>query len=105
MIARLWSARTEHRHHADAYQHLFPLDALAAVAGFRGAYLLRRDHETGVEFVSLTLFESLDAIRDFAGDAHGTAHVSPAARDVLDDVDEHVRHFTVVLAPDDRAAR
>ncbi|WP_053719836.1 antibiotic biosynthesis monooxygenase family protein [Saccharothrix sp. NRRL B-16348] len=100
MIARLWSARTAHRHNADTYQDLFPVDALAAVPGFRGAYLLRRDHDTGVEFVALTLFESLAAVRGFAGDAYRTANVSPAAREVLDDVDAHVRHFTVVLAPD-----
>jgi heme-degrading monooxygenase HmoA len=98
-IARLWSARTADRHNADTYQELFPMDALAKVPGFHCAYLLRRDHDTGVEFVTLTLFETLDAVRGFAGDNYEKSHVSPAARDVLDDIDDQVRHFTVVLAP------
>lgn len=102
MIARLWSARTTNPTDADAYQTLFPTDALAhlaAVKGFHGAYLLRRDHDTGVEFVTITLFDSLDAVRGFAGEDYRTANVSAPARAVLDDIDELVRHFTVVHAP------
>lgn len=104
MIARVWSARTPSTTGADAYQALFPTDALEhlhAVGGFRGAYLLRRDHETGVEFMTVTLFESRDAVREFAGDAHERANVSAQARQVLSDIDTHVRHFAVVLAPGD----
>jgi hypothetical protein len=65
----------------------------------RGAYLLRRAHEVGTEFVALTLFDSLDDIRRFAGPAVDAASVSPAARAMLDDADERVRHYTVVSAP------
>lgn len=100
MIARLWTART---HEADAYQALFPTDALAhlrTVDGFRGAYLLRRDHPAGVEFVTVTLFESLAAVRGFAGDDYESATVSASARQVLDDIDDRVRHFTVVHTPE-----
>jgi heme-degrading monooxygenase HmoA len=102
VIARLWSARTADPAGADAYQTLFPTDALAHlgnVGGFHGAYLLRRDDGTGVEFVTITLFESLDAVRGFAGEDHEAANVSTPARRVLDDIDERARHFTVVLAP------
>lgn len=94
MIARLWSARA---HDADAYQALFATDVLAhlrAVGGFQGAYLLRRD----MEFTTVTLFESWDAVRAFAGEDYEAANVSAAARQVLDDIDDRVRHFTVVLA-------
>lgn len=103
MIARLWSARTTKPADADAYQVLFPTDALAhlgKVGGFHGAYLLRRDHDTGVEFVTITMFESLKAVRGFAGEDYQTANVSTPARKVLDDIDERVRHFTVVLEPE-----
>ena len=51
------------------------------------------------EFVTVTLFESWDAVHEFAGDAHQTAIVSAPARQVLGDIDENVRHFAVVLAP------
>lgn len=37
------------------------------VEGYRGAYLLRREIPEGAEFVTLTLFDSMDAVRRFAG--------------------------------------
>jgi heme-degrading monooxygenase HmoA len=100
MIIRIWSARTS----ADpaAYENEFRthvLDELGRIDGFRGAYLLRRTSATGAEFVTLTLFDSLDDVRRFAGPDLDAAHVSPAARAVLDDVDERVRHYTVLSAP------
>jgi len=101
MIARIWSARTSGTDNANTYQNLFPTDALdhlRKLAGFQGAYLLRRDHNTGAEFVAVTLFESLDAVHGFAGDDYEEANVSQPAREILDDIDERVRHFTVVVA-------
>jgi heme-degrading monooxygenase HmoA len=100
VIARLWSARTTN---ADAYQALFRGDIVAhlrEIDGFRGGYLLRREFGSGAEFVTVTLFESLAAVRGFAGEDYESAAVSAQARKVLDDIDESVRHFTVVVAPD-----
>jgi heme-degrading monooxygenase HmoA len=101
MIARIWSARTSDTDNANTYQNLFATDALdhlRKLEGFQGAYLLRRDRNTSTEFVAVTLFESLDAVRGFAGDVYEKANVSQPARKVLDDIDERVRHFTVVVA-------
>ena len=100
MIIRIWSARTSHD--PEAYEGVFRthvLGELGGVDGFRGAYLLRRPHPTGTEFVTLALFDELDDVRRFAGADLEAANLSPAARAVLDDVDERVRHFTVVSAP------
>ena len=100
MIVRIWSARTSGD--PDAYENEFRthvLDALSGLDGFRGAYLLRRTYATGTEFVTLTLFDSLDDVRRFAGPDVDAANVSPAARTVLDDVDERVRHYSVVSGP------
>jgi heme-degrading monooxygenase HmoA len=100
MIVRIWSARTSAD--PDAYENEFRTHVLAALSGldgFRGAYLLRRTYATGTEFVTLTLFDSLDDVRRFAGPDVDAANVSPAARAVLDDVDERVRHYAVVTGP------
>jgi heme-degrading monooxygenase HmoA len=100
MIMRIWSARTTRD--PQAYEQEFGshvLDALSGLDGFRGAYLLRRSHGSGTEFVTLTLFDSLADVRRFAGADVDAANVSPAARAVLDDVDERVRHYTVLSAP------
>jgi heme-degrading monooxygenase HmoA len=100
MIMRIWSARTAGD--PNAYEHEFTthvLGALGGLDGFRGAYLLRRSDATGTEYVTLTLFDSLTDVRRFAGPDVDAANVSPAARAVLDDVDERVRHYTVLSAP------
>jgi len=96
---RIWSARTAGD--PSAYEQEFAshvLDALGGLDGFRGAYLLRRSHPAGTEFVTLTLFDSLADVRRFAGPDVDAANVSPAAHAVLDDADERVRHYTVVNA-------
>ncbi|GIH93365.1 antibiotic biosynthesis monooxygenase family protein [Planobispora siamensis] len=98
MIARIWCA-TATPEGADAYERHFAqsvLPALRGVAGHRGAYLLRRDG-SHVEIQVVTLWESPDAIRDFAGPEITAAVVEPEARAVLIDYDRTVTHHTVVV--------
>ena len=101
MIARMWrgQARAEN---ADAYERFVTTKVFAelpAIAGHRGAYLLKRPIENGeVEFIAVTLWESLAAIRDFAGDAIDRAVVEPEARAVLSSFDDVVRHFELAHA-------
>lgn len=102
MIGRMWRGRTD-KGDADAYEAVFRgvvLPELRDVAGCRGAYLLRRDDADGAEFVSLTLFDTLDAVRAFAGERYESAVISDEAAAVLRDFDTTARHFTIVVAPD-----
>jgi heme-degrading monooxygenase HmoA len=56
--------------------------------------VLRRDVEEGVvEFLVITRWDSLDAIRAFAGPTPEVAVVEPAARTLLSDFDDFVRHY------------
>jgi len=94
MIARTWSG-TARKDHADKYlSHLegAVLPEIATVDGHRGAYVLRR----GDEFTVLTLWESMDAIRKFAGEDAERAVVPEEARTHLARFDDTVRHFDVV---------
>ena len=97
MIARLWrgqaTAATAETYRRHAIEHVFP--ALAGLDGHRGAWLLRREIDDGVEFLVMTLWNSLDAIRAFAGDDIATAVVEPEARAVLVAADDFARHFEV----------
>jgi len=104
-IGRMWRGWTN-RDQADAYEAVFRdvvLPELHDVAGCRGAYLLRRDNADDAQFVTLTLFDSLDAVRAFAGEQYETAVISDEARALLRDFDTTAQHFTVVVAPDDAA--
>ena len=58
--------------------------------------MLRRETDGETEFAVLTKWDSMDAVTRFAGPQPDLAVVEPAAREVLSDFDEHVRHFDVI---------
>jgi heme-degrading monooxygenase HmoA len=101
MIARLWHGWTR-RADADAYETLLRtkiLPRIHGVSGYQGAYLLRRDDGSEVEFVAMTFFDSMDAVREFAGADHEVAVVSAEARRLLTRFDERAKHYATVLGP------
>ena len=99
MIGRVWRGWTTTelapRYVAHLHDETFP--ALAGIDGHDGAYALRREADGEVEFLVLTLWRSLDAVRAFAGDAYENAVVPPEARRVLTRFDETVDHFQVAV--------
>ena len=102
MIVRMWRGQAK-AENADAYERFVTANVFAelpAIAGHRGAYLLKRPIENGdeVEFIAVTLWESLAAIRGFAGEAIERAVVEPEARAVLSSFDDFVRHFELAHA-------
>jgi len=99
MISRLWHGWTT-REKADAYEELLKSEVLPGihrVKGFKGAHLLRRDGKQEVEFVTLTMFDSLDAVKEFAGEGYEVAVVPPEARNLLARFDERSVHYETVL--------
>lgn len=96
-VARIWRGETT-IDRADAYEahvreRVFP--ELAALAGHLGGYVLRRRMDDRVEFLVVTLWANLAAIRAFAGGDIERAVIEPAALAVLSAHDDFVRHFTV----------
>jgi len=65
------------------------------IPGFRGIQLLRRDRGEEVEFVTIMRFDSLDAVRSFAGEDFEAAVVPPRARALLSHFDERSQHYAV----------
>jgi len=61
--------------------------------------LLRRDLESEVEFVTILWFDSLDAVRNFAGEDHEVAVVPSQARALLSRFDDRSAHYKVLLNP------
>ena len=100
LIARIWHGWTTPAN-ADAYEALLRgevLPGLERIDGYVGVYVLR-DDGAEVEFVTVTLWETLDAIRAFAGDDYELAVVPPEARRLLERFDERSRHYEVRAAP------
>ncbi|MFX0116807.1 MAG: antibiotic biosynthesis monooxygenase [Candidatus Hodarchaeota archaeon] len=77
------------------------LPEIHRVTGYKGAYLLRRDLEDCVEFITLTLWESMDAIREFAGEDYETAVVPPEARELLSRFDRSSQHYETIIEPNE----
>ena len=101
MIARLWHGWTTPEN-AAAYEALLRSEVLPGIhriPGYHGAYLLRRDADPEVEFVTLTLFESWDAVRAFAGPDLEAAVVPPAARKLLARFDARSVHYEILQTP------
>jgi antibiotic biosynthesis monooxygenase (ABM) superfamily enzyme len=95
MITRLWRGWTTIEN-ADAYQQfllgeLFP--SMRKIPGFLGADILRRVEDREVAFIALTRFDSIDAIRAFAGDSYETPVLEPQALALLSRYEQRALHF------------
>ena len=103
MILREWRGRVP-QDKTDAYLEFLDnkgTHGYAATPGHRGTWIvLDTESEPGVtEFTLLTMWESREAIRAFAGDDIGRAVYYPEDDGLLLEKPERLRHYTVVRAP------
>jgi len=102
MIARIWKGWTRPED-ADAYERLLRevvYPGLHLLLGYLGGYILRSDKSGETEFVTMNLFESLDAEKSFADPDYEVPVFEPAARRLLSRVESIARHYDVRQAPD-----
>lgn len=97
MICRIWHGWTTPAN-ADAYEELLRAEIFHGIArreipGYRGIELLRRTDRELVEFVTMMWFDSIDAVRAFAGPDYDLAVVPPAARALLHRFDDRSTHY------------
>jgi heme-degrading monooxygenase HmoA len=65
------------------------------IPGLRSIQLLRREVDAEVEFVTIMLLDSLDAVREFAGEDYQAAVVPEKARTLLSRFDEKSQHYEI----------
>lgn len=99
MISRIWHGWTTPAN-ADAYEALLRSEIFTGIqdreiAGYRGIQLLRRDLGDEVEFITIMWFDSIEAVRTFAGEDYERSVVPPEARAVLSRFDERSQHYEV----------
>jgi heme-degrading monooxygenase HmoA len=104
MISRIWHGWTSAAD-ADIYESLLREEIFVGIKdrrieGFRSIKLLRRAIGDEVEFITIMEFDSLDAVRDFAGEDYQTAVVPPKARAVLSRFDARSQHYEIRIAAD-----
>ena len=99
MISRVWHGWTSPAE-AEAYESLLKSEVFVGIrnrhiAGYRGIQLFRRALDDEVEFVTVMWFDSIEAVRAFAGEDYEAAVVPPQARALLSRFDERSQHYEV----------
>lgn len=100
MIARIWKGITPESK-ADRYLDYMMatgVKELRAAEGNQGVYVLRRIDRDQAEFTFISLWESFDAIKRFAGEEIDRAVYYPEDRDYLLALDPKVTHYEVLVA-------
>jgi heme-degrading monooxygenase HmoA len=98
MIARHWRGYARGDRAADYEAHLrkATLPSLARIAGFVDASILKRPAGNGVEFLVITRWQSMEAVRQFAGADVDAAVVPAEVEEMMIDYDRRVAHYEVV---------
>ena len=101
MILRTWRGRTrlEDRDRYLAYLEETGVKEYKATPGNEGVFVVWREREGHAEFLLLTLWESMEAVKRFAGSTPERAVFYPEDDDFLVEKDEHVDHYEVLEAP------
>ena len=99
MISRIWHGYTSFTN-AEKYETLLKNEIFTGIQkrniqGFKEIQLFQRSLENEVEFITVMWFDSIDAVRTFAGEDYEVAVVPPAARTVLSHFDERSQHYEV----------
>jgi hypothetical protein len=99
MISRIWHGYTN-PDNADAYEQLLQTEIFVGIKnrhipGFIEIQLFRRSLETEVEFITVMWFDSIDAVRTFAGEDYEVAVVPPEARKLLAHFDLRSQHYEI----------
>lgn len=100
MIARMWRGWAATEATADLYEEFLRssfLPAAYSIPGFKGAAVLRRTVGDEIEFTTITRFESVAAIKQFAGEDYEAAHVAPRARELLSRFEPRCVHSELVI--------
>jgi len=79
MIARIWHGYTLPAN-ADSYEHLLQEEIFEGIKGreikgFKSIQLFRREHDDKTEFITLMMFDSIEAVKNFAGEQYEVAVV------------------------------
>jgi heme-degrading monooxygenase HmoA len=99
MISRIWHGYNTPEN-ADIYETLLKGEVIIGIKdrdipGFREIQVFRRELEKEVEFVTVMWFDSIDAVRAFAGEDYEAAYVPEKARAVLSRFDARSQHYEV----------
>ena len=100
MIARQWHGRVRRDQGAayGAYLEQTGVADFRKTPGNRGVIVLRSQDGDAVHFTVTSFWDSIEAVKRFAGEDYERARYYPADDDFLLEREPHVRHFDVLVA-------
>ena len=102
MIARIWHGILKRKSDTDEFADYVMqtgVKGVQATEGNRGVYVLKHVDEERAEFLFISLWESFDAIRRFAGEDVEKAVYHPKDKEFLLELEPKVKHFEVLVKP------
>jgi len=101
MIARVWRgvSPSEKADEYLEYMQTTGVKDIRATEGNRGVYVLRRTIDAHVEFVFISLWDSIDSVRKFAGQEVNKARYYPRDKEFLIQLEPKVIHYEVMVKP------
>ena len=101
MIARIWRGLTREADKDSYFEYLQKtgLKDYSAIKGNRGVWVLRRVQGGEAEFVLISLWESCDAVKAFAGTQFETAVYYPEDKRFLLELEPQVAHYEILTSP------
>lgn len=99
MIARIWRGTTLESKADEYLQYLMAtgLGDYRKTEGNKGVHVLRRVRDGRAEFILVSFWESLDAVRNFAGENIERAVYYPEDEQYLLAIEPEVEHYEVLF--------
>ena len=100
MITRIWHGWTT-LENAIVYENLlktevFPSIENKKVKGYKKISLLKRVMKDEVEFITIMLFDSIQSVKEFAGEDYEQSYVPSKARQILSRFDQKAQHYEII---------
>jgi antibiotic biosynthesis monooxygenase (ABM) superfamily enzyme len=76
---------------------IFPAIVARNIKGYRGAELFIKQDPEEIEFVTLLRFDSMNAVKEFAGADEGKPVIYPKAEALLTRMDQRSRHYRIAI--------
>ena len=101
MIARIWRGRASAAEADEYFEYLKKtgLKDSRGTAGNQGVYILRRIKDGEAEFLFLSIWDSMAAIKRFAGDDTEKARYYPEDKNFLLEMEPVVSHYEILAKP------
>ena len=97
MISRHWTGLAQKGRALEYVDHLKKdtFEQIKKIRGFAGAQILKNEIAKGTEFLIITVWDNLEAIKQFAGEDFETAVVPKVVQEIMIKYDQKVKHFEI----------